>query len=316
MSKISDQTIQHLLNQSMKLHSEFPEVLEHFAKKPFKVIHTGIHPKILGDWNQRGLLIEKPAKNKMHRFSLTELVWVKMIEKMREFKIPLKIIKAAREDLIQKPDNQVNSLLTDPRILEAMVGEYGEEKRESIQTFMNNQEQQQSILGLLSPSVVSGNYLDFLVLTSLLIRTPFSFIIHQDGKGMLLNPIMLSEGAYDSEDTELLLCSSFVAISLTEILAEVLSVAPVEPLQAQLRIITNQEAQVLEALREDDLRSVIIRYDKSNEMDLLEVTKEEKVDKHKRILELMLSTAYQDITIKTAKGNIVFCENTRKVKLK
>jgi hypothetical protein len=33
-------------------------------------------------------------------------------------------------------------------------------------------------------------------------------------------------------------------------------------------------------------------------------------------LELMLREGYHDITVKTEKGKVVYCENTRKIKLK
>ena len=51
-------------------------------------------------------------------------------------------------------------------------------------------------------------------------------------------------------------------------------------------------------------------------MEILEITKSEKVDKGVRLMEMMLKNGYQDIVVKTANGKIVQYENTRKLKLK
>jgi len=69
-------------------------------------------------------------------------------------------------------------------------------------------------------------------------------------------------------------------------------------------------------MRENDLDSVVVRYDKENQMDLMEITKIEKPDREIRLLELLLKDGYQDITLKTQQGKLVHCKNTRKVKLK
>ena len=99
-------------------------------------------------------------------------------------------------------------------------------------------------------------------------------------------------------------------------LAQVLTLAPMEKVSEKLKLVTETEAQVLETLREKDLSSVMIRFDGKNEMDLLEVTKAGKLDKRVRMMDVILKDGYQVITVKTANGQIVQCENTRKLKLK
>ena len=56
---------------------DMAEITAKLNEKPYRVVDTGIHAKILADWNRKGLLMVKPEANKMHRFSLTEFVWVK-----------------------------------------------------------------------------------------------------------------------------------------------------------------------------------------------------------------------------------------------
>jgi hypothetical protein len=107
-----------------------------------------------------------------------------------------------------------------------------------------------------------------------------------------------------------------VSISLTKILSDVLVLSDLDILHGNLMLLSDAEANVLQALREDDLSSVLIRYDKDNQMDLLEVKKLQKTEREARLMDLMLKDGYQDITVKTQHGKVVYCENTRKVKLK
>ena len=83
-----------------------------------------------------------------------------------------------------------------------------------------------------------------------------------------------------------------------------------------LKLITENEALILTALKEGNLKSVKIRFDNKSEMEILEITQSEKVDKSVRLMEMMLQNGYQDISVKTANGKIVQYENTRKLKLK
>jgi hypothetical protein len=80
----------------------------------------------------------------------------------------------------------------------------------------------------------------------------------------------------------------------------------------RLSLLTDEETLVLNTIRQDDLKSVIIQFDKHQKMSLLEEVKERKIDKGIRLAELILSKGYQDITIKTQDGEIVYCENKRK----
>ena len=73
---------------------------------------------------------------------------------------------------------------------------------------------------------------------------------------------------------------------------------------------------VWEALRAEGVKSIHVRFDNNEEMNLLEVSYEQSVANQTRLLELMLTDGYQDITLKSQNGVIVHCQNTRKIKLK
>ena len=75
------------------------------------------------------------------------------------------------------------------------------------------------------------------------------------------------------------------------------------------------EAKVLEGLREQNLSLVRIRFDNDGEMDLLELTKKEKVDERARLMELLLTNGYQQLVVNTQEGKVVHFEKYTKTEI-
>lgn len=308
-------TLNSFLERFEKSDVNLLDLKSRLEDKPYRVIDTGIHPKILADWNRKDLLLIKPQANKMHRFSLTEFVWVKMIEKLRQFNFPLHVIKAFKEDLIGPALPDVVAELPASFLFEQLKDREGVNP-EVLKEFLKEVSITEMMSQHLPSAAVNGNLLEVMVTVCLFLQTPLSCLIDHAGKGIVFNPLMLNDGVYTKEDINDLFTSSFVSISLTEVLAEVLVLSDIEILHGQLLLISDTEANVIQALREDELTSVVIRFDKENKMDLMEIQKLQKVERETRLMELMLKDGYQDITLKTQHGKIVYCENTRKVKLK
>ena len=303
-------------NYQKEILTEFPELVRAFTEKPFRVSHSDIHPKVLADWSRQGLLLVKPEKNRMHRLSLAELVWIKLIQKMRRYNLSIERITAFKNDMVETSENEMDELLKNKEAIEMMAAQLGGGQAEMMKAFFSQPELVKKHLDMLPFNFSELNLLEGLILFCLVIKRPVSFMIDDEGKVFVFSPVFLERPELDQTELQQQLCGSYVSISLTEVLAETMAMKPVIPLTEEIRVITEQEAKVLEVLRQKNLLSVVIRYDKKHHIDLLEVKKEEKVDKRARLLELILMNGYQDITIKTEKGTIVKCENTRKMKMK
>ena len=296
--------------------TEFPELVRAFTEKPFRVSHSDIHPKVLADWSRGGLLLTKPERNRMHRFSLAEFVWIKLIQKMRLYNFPLERIISFKNDMVETGENEMDEFLNSQEAINKLVEQMGGGQAEKMKAFFSQAELVKKHLAMLPFDLTKLNLLEGLILFCLIVKRPISFMIDDQGKIFVFSPIFLERKEIDQTELQQLLCRSYVSISLTEVLAETMAMAPIESLSEEIRVITAQEAKVLEALREKNLLSIKIRHDKNHEMDLLEVKTEQKMDKRARLLEMILMNGYQEITLKTENGNIVRCENTRKLKLK
>ncbi len=315
-TSIGNKTFKHLLGLIANSNVSLLELKQRLDEKPYRATDTGVRPKLMADWNAKDLLLVKPKANKMHRFSITEFVWVKLIEKMRLHGFPLKTIKNFKNEIETPWVKEVTDELPPSVLFEQMKDLPGINDHKHFRDFLEKMDLNK-ILDLYMPQMgLSGNLLEMLVLFCLFLKTPISFFIDHEGKGIIFNPILLKEGLYDQQELDLLFSRSFVSISLSEVLSEVLLLSDVEILHGQLMVLSDMEANVLETLREDDLLSVVVQFDKGNKMDLMEVKKLQKTEREARLMDLMLKDGYQDITVKTQHGKVVYCENTRKVKLK
>ncbi|MCF8278264.1 MAG: hypothetical protein K9J17_16165 [Flavobacteriales bacterium] len=292
------------------------EILMRLSEKPYRATDTGIHPKIMADWKRNDLLMSEHIANKMHWFSITEFAWIKLIEKMRAFNFPLKAIKSLRDDMLGGSSEELEDVMNLEFLFQAILKLEDGKNPERIREYLAQPGIKEQLLAQMPAGVRSGNRFETLVMFSLTLQTPISFLMDHSGKGIIFNPLMLVDGLYGKEETERVFTSSYVSISLTEVLAEVLTLSEMEILHSKLMLVSDTEANVLQALREDELSSVIIRFDQNHEMDLMEIKKMQKVERETRLLEMILKKGYQDITVKTQHGKVVYCENTRKVKLK
>ena len=314
----------HIVNATLDMISknmeqivkEQPELLELFAGHPFKVADSRIHPKLIADWSRYGLLLKTPEKNRMHRFSLSEFVWVKLIEKMRSYNVLIETIQRFKKENVLFERENMDQIFNNPQFLDTMVEKFGESDRKTLEDFFSLTDNVKTFLSTLPIDIFNINQLDGMILFCLMIKQPFSILVNEKGDPFFFSPAFLEYPELDSSELLQVLSGSYVSISLTEVLAECIAIASIEKVSKQLKLITENEATLLTALQEEDVESLSIRFDKKGEMDLIEITKLEQVDKKARLMELILMNGYQDITMKTAKGNIILCKNTRKVKLK
>ena len=315
-SDIHNRTWSTIIDKLKSSSVNIGEVLTRLSEQPYRATDTKVRPKILADWNRKGLLLFEHTTNKMHRFSITEFAWIKLIEKMRAFNLPLEVIRTFKDEMLSGSPEEIEELWVYENLFNALMKMENGKNQKRIRAYLDRPETMKEAMANLPPGVQSGNLLETLVLFSLTLQTPVSFLIDHSGKAALFNPLMLIEGVYNDEETERIFTNSYVSISLSEVLAEVLSLSDIEILHCQLMIVSDMEANVLQALREDDLNSVVVRYDKEHQMNLMEVKKLQKAERESRLLEMILKKGYQDITLKTQDGKVVYCENTRKIKLK
>jgi DNA-binding transcriptional MerR regulator len=272
----------------------------------FTIKDIGVNYRWLDHWSSKGLLLNSYNKHKWKKFNLIEFVWIRVILKIREFNMSLKTVSAVKElleyeftveNLVKNPDVNFNEVITQ---------------------FATSEHSQAVRKLLIEPEIKRNieemrfNFLEVMITDILLLGNCYSIIINPDGE---IIPVKYSFIELISDIPEFIniINRSFVSISITEILRDyIIDKELVHSYKKRLALLTEEEAIVLNTIRQDDLKSVIIKFDANNKLNFLEEVKESKVDKAARLAELIMSKGYQDITIKTQNGSIVYCENKKK----
>ncbi len=305
-----------LMRYAGDIYARYPELTNAIIQERFKAIDTGVHPKLLADWNRKGLLLGEHTKNKRHMFTLAEFVWIKLIEKMREYNFSSEFILEFRNSLVQNVKIDPLDIVNSPVMIEAVVSMMPSELQPMVRLALAQPDMVKKMMDAIPFDMSKLTPLDAYVLFTLVVRKPLSMLLDHSGSGAMFSPVMFEESSIGQDEFYSMLAKTHVSISITEAVAASLAIAPIEKITEGLRFLSPSEVEVFSSLRKEGVTSVKIRMDNNGEMDLLEVTSREKVDKSVRLMEMMLSGGYQDIVVKTQGGKVIHCENTVKVKLK
>ncbi len=305
---LAQQIGQMLKDRVKEVENEHPDIFSAFCVKDFTAVETGIHPRILADWNKRGLLLAPRRENKHHRLSMTEFVWILTLDRMRAFGLSYEMIETVKSEFARAEDFNIETLLNSPEIMEVASTMLGESAPTALRVFLEEPEAM-TFLKNFMPTITA---LHGLVVLAFLSGEPFALHVDEKGQGLVLFPSLFGMEGIDRAELDRALFSTHFSISLSDMVAQALGKAPMEKVSGELKLLSAEEAAVIAALRTEKVKSVTVRMRDGGELDFLEMTTVEHADRGTRLLELMLRDGYHDINVKTARGKVVHCENTRK----
>ena len=85
--------------QDQEINDYFISLLKNIHEPMFYLKDIGVSAKVMNDWIKYALVDEVKEKGKWRRFALKEAIWIKFIEELRFFGIPLKTIKAIKANI-------------------------------------------------------------------------------------------------------------------------------------------------------------------------------------------------------------------------
>jgi DNA-binding transcriptional MerR regulator len=276
---------------------------QEIRERRFTIKDVGVAYRWISYWDSKGLLIGDYSEGKWRKFNLVEFVWLKMILKLREFNIPIDKIKWIKENLMQTVS--VSELIGQEAVAEVIIKLSTEGNREELIKLFNDKDFMDQM------STQSLNLFENIILDIITFQNSYSILI---GSTEII-PIKHSalESLSELKEFNDMLRGSFISISISEILRDYMIREVGITNKNKLALLTREEEKVLEVLRQDNLKSVIIKYGQDKEIELLETVKVVKIDKRARLIDFIMIHGYQDITIKTQNGEIVYCENKKKI---
>ncbi len=300
------------LNFEMLTEAEFQmfeglaiDVLEsRYTAKDFNDSVT--HRKING-WFNEDLLMVQREKGKWRKFNFIEYCWVQIIDDLRRFEIGFNEIRKIKEKLLCQMD--WSSLLDIPEYVEEVLKLIPVEEREEARKMMLEKKFLDEGGGL------ESSLLYVFVLDCLIKKEQLSLFINDQGDVLPIKLNKLSD-LWEFEEVREFMQGHYISISLTSVISSFIKDYVVKKENFQLQILTDEENELLKLIRSKNIKSLNVKFDAKNNIELIESTKVQKVDTAARLVDMIMSNGYQTITLKTDKGKVVYCENTRKQKLK
>jgi DNA-binding transcriptional MerR regulator len=265
--------------------------------------------RILNHWDKMELLLKRNPLGATYSFSLAETFWIKLIQKLRAYNLPLELIKQLKdelclisqsEDLLKSKDEIVNFFTSQGFSLT---------KIELEQMF-------KSAEFIASLNSVNVTLLENILLDLILTRTDHRILINEQGEVFLFNKDRRNPDEDYNQSMNQFMSNTYLSISLFEIIKELIADLGEDECSENQNILTKDEAIVLKLLKQDDITKIEISFnDTTKKAETIKVTQSNSVDNLNRIQDLIIRNGYQDISISTQKGKVVKCTNTIKHKL-
>ena len=275
-------------------------------ERRFTVKDIGVNYRWIDHWNDKGLLLGNYKEHLWKKFNLVEYVWLKLIVKMREFNIGLETVRKVKEILDYNFTIDEFLKTNSDTFLEVISGFSSSDQIVATRNLLEEDKIPESI------KESKLNLLEVFLMDILTLYSYYSILIDTNGEVI---PVKYSYLELYSDKIEFkdFVTKAYVSISITEILKDYIIEKDVDlNYGKRLAILSEEESLILKTIRQDDLKSVLIKFGKNRKINLLEEIKEKKIDKASRLFELIMAKGYQDITIKTQNGEIVYCENKTK----
>jgi DNA-binding transcriptional MerR regulator len=307
MKRFINRELDRFLNP--EVGAEFSLIFESIRNLKFTVTDVGISSRVMSYWANEGLLFEDYRQQKWRMLDLVSLVWMKVLVKMRSYGISFDTIRKMREDL--QPQDLMDYIWSSQELRETILALAESEKQAvpDLEKFLNDPDVREEVRNQLP------NFLKILILDAIIMKDHLALLVNQEGDFFPFKESFRNDYLAIPEIRQFLL-GSYLTVSITEILIEFYKSHEPVFLNEEMKLITEEEEAVLTAIRQPGIKSVMVKLNSKGEFDLLETTRERKVDRAAKLYEIMLQDGYEDITIKTQIGEIVFCQNTTRKRFK
>lgn len=260
--------------------------------------------RTLNYYKSEGFLPERAKKS---NFSFIDLVWLRIVFQLREMGITRELIKKLREHAFEPVDQTeyAEVLKNNESVVRTGLAEILKMVPEEHHREITLRVEKAFKEGSLGKELVQNKFIAFL---TYLVEKKVPGEIHLYADGTIEYNTLNS----DSLPMFYFVHKTYVSISVTEILSYYLSK---DFISASIQEIyfSKDELLILQTVRKEKCKSIKINY-RDEQIDLIELEKEINIDKAKRISEVFLANAYEDVTIKTQKGQIISCKKTTKIK--
>jgi hypothetical protein len=302
-----------LFEELSSIHSMLDQI-EGFKKKTNSILYSAkdlnIEPRFVNQWKGKGLLFKEIVKGSTNNYSFIDCVWLKCIEKMRNFGIEFKIIQSFKEKLI----HTFNKVDIESMFQQGLI---------DILKSKNQEVSENEILEMLkkidpSDFNVQINLLELAIYDMFINKLTYTFKINQEGDFYFIKEGKNSDNIEISDAIEVFLNGNYFNLSLSEILSSIFfdGISFDFIAEEKKTALSKDELTILKTMRDSNVIKVELIYDKKNPevLHLMHSTKQEKFYAEKRLSDYIFKNRYNKVVVTSYGDGKAIVENEIKTK--
>ncbi len=302
------------LNLELSDNESFETLFERLTLPLLLLKDCGVGSKNFNDWRRAGLWFDDAdEKRTWTKLSLEQYVWLKMIQQLRQFGCSTELIFSVKQKLIVVPDWEALFKEYEQHFYTELekVEMFPEGKAKQVEGFKSGETFRQLKESAEGQELSAGmSILRSLLLASLVKHQHVAFLVFPDGT---VTP-WLDEIHSKDPRAQKLFKRTHIYLTLTGHLMDFITDPDKESFIAPLQLLSNEELQVLRALRDHSLKSITIQMEKDARSKKVTktmfTTKGETIDSEDTevILDILLNKKYKSFEFTRRNGNRFYFE--------
>jgi hypothetical protein len=305
----------NLLAEFVGVMTEKTFILRDIGDISNRVIHNWIAEDLIPGFkvtseNKEGNKTDQKQR-KWNRFSFVDYIWLRIIIELRKFDISFSLLHKIKNDLFSciEVDDYIELIKNNIGEIEKIIPK---EHMDEVHAMIANAVEKKEVFKI---GFSKFNYL-YILLGGVIIRKEATSLIIDNQGRVYPYAVAYAESLMDSPDFNEAILGHHICISLTKIVSEFISKSTeLNDDVLRLKLLTNQEIKILNLIRTDNIKDLKIRYDNKSKPVMIELTTNDKVFLETRIIDVIYQKGYHSIVVETDAGNVVYCSNTRRIKL-
>jgi len=236
---------------------EFVSFIDSLLEPIFSISALNLTRQELNQWKAEGLIKSNDSElREWVRVNFFDFIWLKMVDIMRQFKIPFTVIHKLKKEFFEIDDQDLKKLLSNA---------YEQGKEETPKGPVMDFLESEVVLRDYPPAVIAlfKRYFppfNLFIFGLMIERSPISILVNADGQTVYLNPNQLSETNV-TETLVAFLSKPFIGVPMHALLDEFYDNPKIKLAeQQQVCNLTKLETKVLGLLRKENIKEIRIRF--------------------------------------------------------
>jgi len=274
------------------------ELYDYINNPIFKRNQTGVSHRFLNWWTKENV-IDKNIKE-AGRFTFTEFIWIKLVEQLRLFNLPLPFIATLKTRLFEPI--KLKGFVSKTEQAKQFIAELGisaTEKKKLIDLVVKENKEAMN---------TGVNLFQLIILEIILKRKPLSLAIFPNCEYLIIDKT--KQSLYTQSDLELLEKENYIKLSISNIISEFLQSDLTLATMVKIKLLTEPENKLFEVLYTGEYDNISIQFKdkKQKRMELKKASNNKQI-----VTELLSKGELAEITVRKNKGIVTKLEKPLKI---